>query len=196
MREEITGLVLAGGRARRMGGVDKGLIELAGRPMIEQVVERLRPQVGLVIINANRNRSVYERWSDIVIADRIGDFEGPLAGMAAGLEVADTPWMLAVPCDSPLLPEDLADRLYDQALSEQAEIAVVHDGERIHPVFAMLHRQLLPSLSSFLHEGERKIDRWFGRHSVTTVDFSDQPRAFMNINTLADKSEVLSALNA
>jgi molybdenum cofactor guanylyltransferase len=193
--QNITGLILAGGRARRMGGADKGLIHVGDKPMIEYVVERLDPQVKHLVINANRNQSAYRRWTDNVVEDNIGVYDGPLAGMASGLQIATTEFVLTVPCDSPLLASDLADRMYKQLTKRQADVAVASDGARIQPVFTLLRREVAPSIISFLQQGERKIDKWFCHHAVTTVDFSDKPETFMNINTAKDKEQLASALH-
>lgn len=188
--DQITGLILAGGRARRMGGVDKGLAELDGRPMVTHVVDRLAPQVGRIIINANRNLAVYRAWSNTVVKDRIGEYDGPLAGVASGLEAADTEFMLTVPCDCPLVANDLTERMYHGLISERAEIAVATDGQRLQPVFMLLGRGLLASIESFLAAGERKIDKWFENHAVTVVDFSDESDTFLNINSIEEKEEL------
>jgi molybdenum cofactor guanylyltransferase len=187
-RGQITGVILAGGRAQRMGGRDKGLIELCGRPMAEHVLTALRPQVGCVIINANRNREQYAALGCPVVADSIGEYFGPLAGTASALQAADTDYVLTVPCDSPLVPEDLALRLAQALAREGAEIVVAHDGERMQPVFALVSRSLLPSLLAYLEAGERKIDLWFARHRLALADFSDRPETFLNVNTPEERA--------
>lgn len=181
-RNEITGVILAGGRGSRMGGEDKGLVLLNGRAMVEHVVERLRPQVGSLLISANRNRERYEALGYRVVVDSLPDYQGPLAGMASVLQIATTPYVVTVPCDSPLIGDDLVARLARALVTDSADIAVAHDGARAHPVFLLLKRSLLPSLLGFLQAGERKIDRWFGRHRVASADFSDSPEAFINVN--------------
>jgi len=191
----ITGLVLAGGRARRMGGIDKGLVDVAGRPLIAWVLDTLAPQTAKVCINANRSQAEYEAFGYPVIADRIGGYCGPLAGIAAGLEHCTSDYLVSCPCDSPLVPPDLVSRLQQQLQADNAEIAVAHNGERLQPVFALIKRSLLASLQAYLDEGGRKIDTWYGQHAMTVVDFSDRPEAFININTaddVADFSERLS----
>lgn len=190
--QDITGLILAGGRARRMGGVDKGLVELGGKPLVGHVVERLRPQVERIIINANRNLPEYKNWADTVIKDSIGEYDGPLAGMASGLEVTNTEYMLTTPCDSPFLATDLAERMYGELISAQAEVAVASDGERLQPVFMLIQRTMLSSIVAFLQAGERKIDKWFDQHAVAVVDFSDKPETFVNINTVEEKEAFVS----
>jgi len=180
---KVTGLVLAGGRARRMAGRDKGLIELAGRPMVHWVVQRLVPQTASVLISANRN---VERYADLgfeVIRDADDGFLGPLAGISAGLTQAATPWLVTVPCDSPLLVTDLVVRLSVAVPEKGTGIAVAYDGNRLQPVFSLIHRDLAPDLVDFLHSGGRKIDLWLDRHVWARVDFSDRPDMFLNINT-------------
>lgn len=193
--EDITGIILAGGRAQRMGGIDKGLVELQGKPMIAYVLKRLTPQVGRIIINANRNLDDYRYWADSIVKDSIGEYDGPLAGMASGLEATSTKYALTCPCDSPLLAGDLAKRMYSQSIAEQAEIAVASDGSRLHPVFLLIQQSLLPSILAFLRAGERKIDKWFEQHTTTIVDFSDKPETFLNVNTIEDKEKLASKLD-
>lgn len=180
---EITGVVLAGGKARRMGGQDKGLLPLAGKALIAHVLERLTPQVKQVAINANRNQARYAEFGVPVFGDQLDDFQGPLAGMAAALEQADTELVVLLPCDSPLVPPDLVARLLRAMYEQQAEIAVAHDGRRMQPVWVLLRRELLPSLQQTLADGERKVDRWYAGHRTVTVDLSDCPPAFANANT-------------
>jgi len=181
--QEITGGVLAGGRARRMGGEDKGLVTLNDRPMVEYVLCTLATQTTAMVINANRNLDRYRDFGWPVVEDQVGDFSGPLAGMASVMMQATTPYVLMVPCDSPLLPQDLARRLYQEMAQANAEIAVAHDGERMQPVFVLLQRRVLLSMQHYLAEGGRKIDRWYATHRLVNVDFSDNPDAFVNVNT-------------
>ena len=169
-----------------MGNCDKGLAELAGRSMVERVIEHARPQVGGIVINANRHHEEYCRYGYPVVADSFTGFRGPLAGMAVTLRYCRTRLMMTVPCDSPLLPDDLARRLYCGLKTQSADIAVVDDGERLHPVFCLLPKHLVGSLESFLAGGGRKIDRWFERVNTTYVSFRDKPECFENINTIDD----------
>lgn len=192
-RQTITGLVLAGGRATRMGGMDKGLVNLAGRPMVEWVLDCLRDQVDELIINANRNQETYGAMGHLVVSDRCGDFQGPLAGMASGMAAAGSQWLLTAPCDSPLLSPLLAARLW-QACAGGADIAVAHDGQRLQPVFALLRCNLLGSLQAYLDAGGRKIDRWYAEHEMQTVDFSDCMETFLNINEPADREQLEARL--
>jgi molybdenum cofactor guanylyltransferase len=196
MAAMITAIVLAGGRASRMGGTDKGLVELAGRPMIAHVLARLAPQVTHVVINANRNLERYAAFGWPVIPDEETGFLGPLAGLAAGLGAARTPLVLTAPCDCPLLAPDLAARLYSALESEGAEIAVPFDGERLQPVFAMVRREVAPSLAAYLGGGDRKIDRWFAQHRLARVDFSDRPENFVNVNDPDERAALERTLAA
>ncbi|MGE5240197.1 MAG: molybdenum cofactor guanylyltransferase MobA [Bacteroidota bacterium] len=179
---EITGIILAGGRGSRMGGVDKGLVPLRGEPMITHVAARLKPQVGTLLINANRNLDAYAHLGFPVVPDRFSGFLGPLAGIASGLLTATTPYVVTAPCDSPLLPLDLVARLARALAAEQAGIAVAHDGERAHPVFLLVRRELGADLLDFLGAGGRKIDQWFTRHRLAVADFRDAAQAFINVN--------------
>lgn len=190
-REDITAVVLAGGRARRMGGNDKGLMEVAGKPMVAHTIDVLRPQTAEVIVNANRNADAYRAITGCrVIADTLGGFAGPLAGMASALEASATPLLLTAPCDSPLVAEELGPRLHAALARDGAEIAVAHDGERMQPVFALLTRGLLPDLLTFLRTGERKIDTWYATRHVVTADFSDILDTFLNVNTLQERDRL------
>jgi molybdopterin-guanine dinucleotide biosynthesis protein A len=193
---QVTAVILAGGMARRMGGLDKGLIELAGRPMVAHIHRAIAPQVRAVVINANRNLDAYAALGTAVVPDALTGFQGPLAGMASGLRAAHTDWILTLPCDSPFVPPDMADRMCAALLEQAAELAVASDGQRLQPVFALLSRSLLPSLDAFLGEGERKIDRWFARHRMATVSFADHPDAFINVNTPEQRAAVEAQLGA
>jgi molybdopterin-guanine dinucleotide biosynthesis protein A len=193
-RHDVTGVVLAGGRGKRMGGVDKGLVDLHGRPMVMHVIDTLRPQVGRIIINANRNVDKYEVLGYEVISDIVGDYFGPLAGMASAMQAASTAYVLTVPCDSPMIADDLAVRLYHALEHEKADASIAHDGERMHPVFALLKRDLLPSLQSYLESGERKIDRWLNQHRLAVAYFRDEPEAFLNVNNPDDRQALESKL--
>ena len=186
MTESVTGVILAGGRAIRMGGEDKGLVLLRDRPMIQWGLDRLSPQVSTILISANRNIAQYAVFGYPIVADTAADFQGPLAGIAAALSQADTPWLVSVPCDSPLIPLDLVGRLHDQVVRGGARVGAAHDGQRLHPVFTLIHRDLLDDLVSYLQGGERKIDRWLERHAFRSVDFSDREEMFLNVNTPVD----------
>jgi len=186
----ITGIILAGGQARRMGGEDKGLIQLAQKPMIEYVLNAIESQVDDIIINANRNQAIYERYGYPVVADQIEGYCGPLAGMASGLQAAKTSFVVTVPCDSPLIPDDLVQKLYSTLQDEDAEICTAHSNGRLQPVFTVMKTEVLSSMLDFLNNGERKIDKWFEQHRLAIADFSEQPDTFININS----AEELTAL--
>ncbi|MBL8472170.1 MAG: molybdenum cofactor guanylyltransferase [Rhodocyclaceae bacterium] len=183
LAQSITGLVLAGGLGRRMGGVDKGLADFRGRPMAAWVLDRLRPQVGAILINANQNADRYAAWGYPVLPDAIGGYAGPLAGLHAGLTHAATPYVLTVPCDSPYLPYDLAARLAKALAAVGARVAYAQAGGQPHPVFALVSRALLPELESYLAGGGRKIDTWFNAAGAVTCNFEDEADCFANINT-------------
>jgi molybdenum cofactor guanylyltransferase len=187
---DITGLILAGGRGSRMGGQDKGWIVVGGRSMIEHVILRLRPQVGALLVNANRNLERYSALGFPVVPDVMEGFLGPLAGILSGMRAATTRYVVTAPCDSPLIGPDLVARLADALVDGGADIAVAHDGARSHPVFLLLRRDLIADLAAFLESGERKIDRWFARHRVAYADFSDTPEAFINVNDADEQAEL------
>ncbi len=190
----LTALILAGGQARRMAGQDKGMIELNGKPLLQHVLEGIAPQVGYVIINANRNLEHYARYGCPVITDEFAGFQGPLAGMATGLRTVDTPFMVTVPCDSPFISNDLVKRLYLKLVENDADLCVAHDGKRMHPVFLLMKTSLLDSLVNFLKSGERKIDLWFENHKLAVADFSDNPDIFVNINTPDELASIAEKL--
>jgi len=183
MSSAITGVILAGGQGRRMGGVDKGLRELRGKPMIEWVLERFAPQVDSVFINANQNLELYARFGHSVITDEIGGYAGPLAGLQSALSKARDPLVATVPCDSPFLPADLVARLAAALQARQAQLAVARTGDQPHPVFCLCRRDVLPHLTQFLAGGGRKIDAWYATLQVIEVAFDDAAEAFSNINT-------------
>jgi molybdopterin-guanine dinucleotide biosynthesis protein A len=193
---QVTAVVLAGGRARRMGGRDKGLIELNHRPLIEYALAALRGQVDRILINANRNLERYAALGYPVIADSHGGFSGPLAGMASALIEIHTPCLVTVPCDCPALPKDLVARLLSAREQADAQLAVAHDGTRMQPVFALLEHTLLGSLEQYLEAGGHKIDQWYARHRLALADFSDQPQAFINVNTPEDLAQMAQSLGA
>ncbi|NJD26068.1 MAG: molybdenum cofactor guanylyltransferase [Betaproteobacteria bacterium] len=182
-RTAITGVVLAGGMGRRMGGVDKGLLELRGRPLAAWVVERLGAQVDHLLVNANQNRERYAAFGCPVVADQVPDFAGPLAGLHAALAAAATPLVATAPCDSPFLPADLVSRLFSALTATGADLAVARTFDQPHPVFCLCRREVLPHLTDYLAGGGRKIDRWYATLKVVEVAFDDEADAFENINT-------------
>jgi molybdenum cofactor guanylyltransferase len=179
----VTGLILAGGQGRRMGGVDKGLQVLRGKAMVEWVLARFAPQVDEVLINANQNAERYASFGRRVIPDDIAGFAGPLAGLQAGLKAAAHPLLATCPCDSPFLPSDLVQRLRRALEREGADLAVAKTGDQPHPVFSLVRRGVLPGLTRFLESGGRKIDAWYASLKTVEVDFGDEAEAFSNINT-------------
>ncbi|NUX56978.1 molybdenum cofactor guanylyltransferase MobA [Paraburkholderia youngii] len=197
-REQITGLVLAGGRGTRMGGVDKGLQPLRGEALAAHVLRRLAPQTGPLMISANRHADIYAAlgapYRATVVADTLPDFPGPLAGMLAGLRAAGTAYLLSVPCDSPWLPADLAARLADALDANHADIVTVTTidirGETtLHPVFALMRTAVADDLAAFLAAGERKVRAWYARHKTVEVVFADE-RAFYNANSLQELADL------
>jgi len=190
---EITGLILAGGQGRRMGGVDKGLAALRGRPMVAWVLERLAPQVGEVLINANQNLEQYRGLGYPVVTDEIGGFAGPLAGLQAGMKAAHHALVLMVPCDSPFLPTDLAQRLFSALNADHADLAVAKTGGQPYPVFALARTALLPHLTAFLEGGRRTVYAWYDLIKVVEVAFDDQEQAFTNINTTDELKSIESS---
>lgn len=181
----ITGIILAGGLARRMGGRAKGLQPYAGRPLLAHAIERLQPQVATLLLNVNHDRAAYADFGLPLIGDRFADYPGPLAGLHAGLVAADTPWVLSVPCDSPHFPADLAARLLAAAIAERRQIAVARAGDRTHPVFCLCHRALAGALGDYLDSGGRRVIQWCEQAGSVVVDFPD-PAAFINCNTSDD----------
>lgn len=185
----ITGLILAGGLGRRMGGRDKGLQPFRGKPMAAWAIERLAPQVDVLLINANQNLEAYAAFGHPVVPDRIGGFAGPLAGLHAGLSACETPWLVTAPCDSPFLPEDLVARLGAALEAAGADLAVAKTGDQPHPVFSLVRREALDGLTAFLEGGGRKVDAWYAALKTVEVPFAEE-RAFANINTLEELNQL------
>ncbi|MCG7868245.1 MAG: molybdenum cofactor guanylyltransferase MobA [gamma proteobacterium symbiont of Stewartia floridana] len=189
-RSDYTAVILAGGRGSRMGGNDKGLILFDGKPLIEHVINTIAPQVGRLLINANRNMVEYQRFGYPVIRDELSGYQGPLAGIYSALEQITTPNLITVPCDGPRLPKDLVARLVSARETAAADIVVAHDGKRLQPVYALISKKLRPSLKDYLDGGDRKIDLWYAQHKMVTADFSDIPETFLNINTPEERNEL------
>lgn len=179
----ISGVILAGGLGRRMGGTDKGLQVLQGRPMIAWVIERFAPQVDELLINANQNPEIYRTFGYPVVPDGIAGFAGPLAGLHAALSTSAHPLVATVPCDSPFLPPDLVKRMHAALEAGGANLAIARTQGQVHPVFSLCRRELLPHLSAYLAAGERKVERWCKEVAAVEVPFDDQGAAFENINT-------------
>ena len=180
---KVTGIVLAGGLGRRMGGIDKGLVALHGKPMVAHVLARLAPQVDELLVNANQNLEQYAAFGYPVIPDDLAGYAGPLAGLQAGLSAAQHDLVATVPCDSPFLPQDLIARLKSALLEHQAQLAVAVTFNQPQPVFCLCQRSLLPHLTAFLDGGGRKIDAWYASLLTVEVNFDDENQAFKNINT-------------
>ena len=187
-KDKITGILLAGGQGRRMGGVDKGLLLLRGKPMAQHVIERFAPQVEELLINANQNIGQYQGLGYRVIPDAIGGFVGPLAGLHRGLSEAAHPLVVTSPCDSPFLPLDLVAQLKAALDANNAELAVAKTGDQPHPVFSLCRTSVIPSLTAFLESGGRKIDLWYSQLKVVEVQFAEEA-AFRNINTREELSQ-------
>ncbi|MGF1694193.1 molybdenum cofactor guanylyltransferase MobA [Vibrio lamellibrachiae] len=179
--EQISWVILAGGQATRMGGQDKGLINLDGKPLIQHVFERLQTQTDTITINANRNLDTYRKIAP-VINDQFEGYPGPLGGIHAGLTHSDTDWVGFVPCDSPLINTDLVKR-FSQQVTDDVDILVAHDGEFKQPVFTLFNKRVLHKLNAFLQRGDRKIILLYNECRTEYVDFSDSPNCFLNLNT-------------
>lgn len=192
MATSITAVVLAGGRGSRMGDADKGLQPLRGRSLVEWVLERVDPQVDELLIIANRNLERYLELGYPVLQDRIGDYAGPLAGLHAGLAQARTELALAVPCDTPLLPGDLVERMRDALVREQADATVARTADRTHSVICLCRVALAAQLESFIEGRGRRVGDWHATLKVAYVDFDDVPEGFRNVNTLDDLRELES----
>lgn len=177
-----------------MNGVDKGLVLLQNKPLVQHVIANLTPQVDEIFINANRDISTYETFGYPILKDESDDFLGPLAGFLLGLKHAKHEYVLTVPCDSPLLPLDLAERLYNGMTETHADIAVAASCGDTHPVFCLMKKSVLPSLHAFLENGERKVSAWQKNQQYTEVDFSDCSDAFTNLNTFDDLKALELAL--
>lgn len=194
---EITAVVLAGGRARRMGGEDKGLIEVGGRAMVQWVTDAMARQCATVVVNANRNHERYRELTGCrVLSDINDDYAGPLAGMISALTHCETPLLACAPCDSPQIADDLVPRLKQALTGAGADLAVAHDGERMQPVFVLLKRHLLDSMRSFVVSGGRKIDTWYAQHNSAVARFEDRPQMFENINTPEQRDALHAQLMA
>jgi len=193
MSEKITGVVLAGGLGRRMGGIDKGLQELRGRPMVAWVVERLAPQVDELLINANQNTERYAAFDHRIVPDQIPDYAGPLAGLHAALAAAAHPLVATAPCDSPFLPADLVSRLFSALTVNAADLAVARTFDQPHPVFCLCRRAVLPHLGEFLAGGGRRFESWYATLKAVEVAFDDEAEAFENINTREELGRFESA---
>ena len=196
LKSDITGCILAGGQGIRVGGKDKGLITLNGRYLSQHCIERLSPQVGSLIISANRNIPIYESFGCIVVQDKTDNSNGPLSGFHGALEAATTTFVAFTPCDAPFFPQNLVEKLMEPFSDEKTEITMAIVGTKHQPVFAMVKSSLENSLALFLENGGRKIRSWFDTRTCVTVEFDDKGE-FMNINSPSDleKAELWSKKN-
>lgn len=193
-KHQITGLVLSGGRGTRMGGVDKGLQAFRGRTLVQHALERLAPQVGPLMVSANQHLAAYQALGVPVWPDTLADHPGPLAGILAGLERCNTPYLMTVPCDAPLFPQDLVSRLAHSLSTHDADLALAAtrgaDGAiQRHPVFGLMKTTVLAGLVEFLQRGERKVGLWATQQPCAVCEFDDTD-AFANVNTLAELKEL------
>ena len=191
-RSQITGLILAGGQGRRMGHVDKGLQPFRGMPMASHVLMRLGMQADEVIVNTNQNLAAYESFGLPIVLDIHGDHAGPLAGIHAGLSYATTDYLITAPCDVPLIPMDLVERMCQTMVAESADMVVAKTGDQVHPVFCLMPTSVTEHLDRFLKGNGRKIDAWYASFKVAEAVFDDCPDRFINVNTIAE----LKALEA
>lgn len=178
--------ILAGGRATRMQGEDKGLLKLNGKPLVEHVLERLYPQATTLYISVNRQPQAYQAYGWPVIGDNLDGFLGPLAGIHAALLTCECEWLLTVPVDCPFFPQDLLLRLSQAVINSNRPLAVVHDGKGLQPTFCLLHQSLTESLQLYLQQGGRKTGEWLRRQEPALADYADNPDAFININSPED----------
>ena len=182
-QENITAVILAGGKGSRLGGQDKGLVHYQNKPLIEHLLERITPQVASVIISANRNCSIYAGYGYPVIKDTISDYQGPLAGFSSAMSIAKTDYIITLPCDGPLISNDLVARLQNCLQKNPSKIAVAYDGQRLQPTYALIPINWLSNLNQYLDNGGRKIYQWYAENNAIHCDFSDSPEIFTNINT-------------
>lgn len=188
--KNITGAILAGGRGSRVGGLDKGLMTVAGRPLIEHLLDSLRPQVDHILINANRHADIYSSYGYPVIPDQLDHYQGPLAGIASILAAARTDYVLCLPCDAVALPADLAVRMLAAIANGNKTVCAVHDGHWLHPVCSLIPRRLLPDLQGWLGEGRRDVAGWLQTQGLATVSYPEWPSCFWSINTPDDLAAV------
>ncbi len=181
--EQITAVILAGGKGRRFAGNDKGLLIFKQQPLIEHLLAAISPQAVQVMINANRNQEIYARYGYPVISDTMSDFQGPLAGFSVAMSQVATSHIITLPCDAPFISANYVQRMSNALNQQQVELAVAHDGIRLQPVHALISVSLKESLDNFLKSGDRKIHHWYAHHNFVEVDFSDTPEVFQNINT-------------
>ncbi len=185
--QHITGVILAGGKGSRMDGADKGLLEISGTTFLAAIARILEPQVSSLVISANRNLSAYKKYGYPVITDSLDGYPGPLGGILSAMDHCDTELLLTVPCDAPLLAADYATRMYRAMINAKTDACVAHDGTRMQPVYSLLHRKHVELLRNYLETGNRGVQRWIKSLTPASVDFSDHPEQFYNLNTPADQ---------
>ncbi|MCK5726367.1 MAG: molybdenum cofactor guanylyltransferase [Thiotrichaceae bacterium] len=190
--EQITAIILAGGKGRRFSGNDKGLVLFKGKPLIKHLLVAMKPQVSSLLINANRNQETYAGYGYPVINDVMSDYQGPLAGFSVTMGQVDTSHIITLPCDGPFISSSYVERMRVALNQSDAELAVAHDGTRLQSVHALIPIALKDSLDKFLERGERKIGCWYRHHKIVKVDFSDSPELFQNINTAEQLTELES----
>ncbi|WP_333874515.1 molybdenum cofactor guanylyltransferase MobA [Methylobacter sp.] len=187
---KVAGVILAGGRARRMNNQDKGLMRFKGRPMISYAIDALSPVVDCVFINANRNIDQYRQFGLPVISDQTDNFDGPLAGILTAMIHADADILVVIPCDSPLIRTEHLQQLLLTRAKNNADVAVAFDGVRLHPVFLVIKTVLQTSLQDYLADGQRKVEYWLEQQNLVRADFSNEPEIFCNINTMLELAEM------
>ncbi|MFV2005384.1 MAG: molybdenum cofactor guanylyltransferase MobA [Gammaproteobacteria bacterium] len=185
-KKNITAVIVAGGKGTRMGGRDKGLIKLSGKPIVEHIIERLSLQLDLIIVNANRNLDEYRQLGYPVINDSITGFQGPLAGILTALDSSNTEFIITIPCDAPHLADDFVSKMSNALTESNAEMAVANDGTRMQQMYALIPASLSADLTDFLQQGNRSVKDWFAQQSLIMVDFSTYPKMFININSRED----------
>jgi len=193
---DISALVLSGGMSRRMQGVDKGLMKLAGKPMIQFLLDSLNSHINNIFISTNSSDPAYKSFGYPLVSDILTGSLGPLAGIHAGLHACNTQYLLVTPCDCPFLNTQLSERLANALIKQRAHIAVAHDGERIQNTFVLIDTQLVDSLSNYLNRGGRRLITWLKEENAIEVDCSDHKEGFTNINTLSELEAAEQALTA
>ncbi len=198
INKQITCVILAGGRGQRMQGKDKGLIEINGQPIIEQILAQIEGQCDSIIINANRHLEQYQKYGYRVITDQLSDYQGPLAGIHTAMLATTTDYLITLPCDGIKIMPDYVERMWqiaidNKSIATQSSVVVAHDGQRHQPVYALMPVTLHGSLQDYLDSGERKIDRWYQQHNMVFADFSDSPECFINLNRPEDLNDLQRA---
>ena len=183
LEQQITVVILAGGRGRRMDEQDKGLVELEGRPLVAHVIDAISKQNQNILINANQNLNRYQAYGCPVVSDQMSGFQGPLAGMATAMAAVTTPYILTLPCDAPYIAENYQQVMWSALESQQTDIVVAHDGSRLQPVHALLPVSLYDDLTNYLQGNNRRVDTWYSQYALGLLDCSDIAEMFSNLNT-------------